>query len=138
MWNVNMPHCHLWSFPALLNSSIISHKQHDFFFFFKVTEYKMCVLTFSATFVWNILIIRIIQWDMIKNVYWSSCKVPVILSNFNKTWIFPIDFWKTHNHQISWKSVQFELSCSMQTDKTKLLVTFHSFVNVLKKGNKND
>ena len=132
MWNVNMPHCHLWSIPALLNSSVISHKQHDFLK--KFTEYKMCVLTFSTTFVWNILIIRIIQWDMIKNVYWSSCKVPVILSNFNKTWIFPTDFWKTLNHQISWKSVQWELSCSMQTDKTKLLVAFHSFVNMLKKG----
>jgi len=33
----------------------------------------------SATF----LILRITQWDMIKNIYWSSWKVLLFLSKFN-------------------------------------------------------
>jgi hypothetical protein len=33
-------------------SSTLSHKRHDIRE--KVTEYKMCVLIFSTTFVWNI------------------------------------------------------------------------------------
>jgi hypothetical protein len=68
---------------------------------------------------------------MIKNVYLSLCNVPVIL---NETLIFLIDFIKTLECQISWKSVQSEQSCSMktdrqtgrQTDMTKLIVAFHS------------
>jgi hypothetical protein len=29
---------------------------------------------------------------MIKNVFWSSCKVPLFLSDFNETLIFSTDF----------------------------------------------
>jgi len=38
--------------PALPYFSTLSHARHDFRQ--KVTEYKMCVLIFSTTFVWNI------------------------------------------------------------------------------------
>ena len=39
---------------ALPYFSTLSHKLHDFRKKKKVTEYKMCVLTFSTNFVWNI------------------------------------------------------------------------------------
>ena len=41
-----------------------------------------CVLVFSTTFAWNILILRRIQQNIIINIGRSSCKVIVILVRF--------------------------------------------------------
>jgi hypothetical protein len=59
-------------------------------------------------------------------------KYPLFLSNFNETWIFLTGFQKILKHQTSWISIQWEMSCSMQTDMTKLTVAFHNFVKVPK------
>ena len=40
---------------------------------------------------------------MTKNVYWSYVKFPLLLSDFNHTWIFSTDFRKILEHQIIWK-----------------------------------
>jgi len=46
------------------------------------------------------------------------------------------DFRKIHKYQISSKSVQWELSCSMRTDRrtdmTKLIAAFRNFANAPK------
>jgi hypothetical protein len=48
----------------------------------KVTEYKMCVLIFSTTFVRNISHSKK-KWPRYdKNVHWSPCTVPFILVRF--------------------------------------------------------
>jgi hypothetical protein len=95
---------------------------------------KIC-LFFSTTFVWKtFLILRRNERGMIKNVYWSSCKVP-IMSDFNETWICSTDFRKILKYQISRKSVQWESSCFMRIDgrtdrpthMTKLIVAFRNF-----------
>jgi len=93
------------------------------------------VLTFFTTFVSNIFHLRRNEWDMIENVYWSSCKAlscPVLMKLELSRQIFE----KILKNQISWKSVLWEPSCSMrtdgrtdgwtdgQTDMAKLIVAF--------------
>jgi hypothetical protein len=60
------------------------------------------------------LIPRIRGRVTIIKVHRTSCKVPVILSYFNKTGIFWADFRKILKYQISWKSVQLNQSFSVR------------------------
>ena len=48
----------------------------------KVIEHKVCVLIFSTSYMWNILIWRRTERDMTINVRRSSCRVSVILVRF--------------------------------------------------------
>ena len=58
--------------------------------------------------------------------------MPLFLSDFNETRIFMKDFREKLKHQISSKPVQWEPSCSMRTDITKLTVVFRNFANAPK------
>ena len=110
-------------FPHYLINGTIFEKK-------KVIEYKMCVLIFSTTLVWNLFILIIIDRDMINDLH---VKYPLFLSDLNVTWILQIDFQKILKYQISWKSVRWELRCSMRTyrrtDMTNKIIDFRNFAN---------
>ena len=86
----------------------------------KVIEHKV-FFDFPYNFVWNI--------------YMSSFRYPLFVSDIEETWIASTNFRKIMKYQISWKSLQWYSSCSIrtdrqtdrQTDKMKLIVAFRIF-----------
>jgi hypothetical protein len=112
--------------PALQNFPTLSHKRHDFRI--KLLDTK-CVFWFSLQLLSEIIfILKRIERDMIKMYIGLHVKYPLFLSDFNETWISSTDFRKLLKYQISWKSDQWEPSCSLRTDRredmTKLTVAF--------------
>jgi len=70
--------------PAIQYFPSFSKKLHDFRKK-KGTEYKTCVLVTLSLSSEPSFILRRHERGVTKNVYWSSCKVPVFLSDFNQT-----------------------------------------------------
>jgi hypothetical protein len=73
------------------------------------------------------LILRIAERDFIKFYTVLHVKYLLFLSDINETWIFSTCFWKVLIYQITWKSVQWEPSCSIRTGTTKLIVASRNF-----------
>jgi len=109
----------------------------------KIIETKcVCVWVFLKFCSEMIFILRRTERDMMGNVYWRSCKVPLFfLSDFNGTWIFSTDFReklsfpkKTPNIKLdgNQSSGSRVIPCGRtdrQTVITKLAVAFHNFVD---------
>jgi hypothetical protein len=95
-----------------------------------VTGRKRCVLI-SSTFAWSISNCKSNKAKMIKMYIGLHVKYLLFLSDFNETLIFSAPFRKTLKYEVSWKSVQWEPSCSLrtdgQTDMTKLTVAFRAY-----------
>jgi hypothetical protein len=72
-------------------------------------------------------------------MYIGHVRYQSLLSDFKEIWIFSTYFRKIHKYKISWKSVQWEPSCSVRTedghtDMTKLIVAFRNVANAPQPG----
>jgi hypothetical protein len=115
------------AYPALPYFSTLSHKRHDFLE--NVTEHKICVLIFS-TFSWKISRFKN-NWAILSYMYIRlQVSYPLFLPHFNENRIFSPDFRKILKYQISWKSVQYEQSCSMRAGR--LILAFRNFTSTPK------
>jgi len=112
---MRMRHSVICGLPLLLYFSTLCHKRYDF------CKNKLlntrCVLWFSLQILpETFLILRRNERDMVKMCIGLQVKYPLFLFDFIETLFFWTDFWKIRKYQISWKTVQWEPSCSMRTD----------------------
>jgi hypothetical protein len=125
--------------PSLQYCCTLSHKRKDFIE--NLLNTKMCILIFSTTLVWNISYSKK-KWARCDQKIYIDLHVKclVFLPYFNDTRIFSTDFLKIFKYQISWKSIQWELSCSIrtdgrtngQTDMTKVIIVLRNLANAPK------
>jgi hypothetical protein len=118
--------------PAIKYYSTFVHNQHELK---KNIEQNMCVLSFSATFVWSLFYSKS-NWG----IYDQKCifVFMLFLFNFNKTLISSIYFRKLLKHQISFLKIRpFEADLFQankwaegRTDMMKLIVAFRNTANV--------
>ena len=101
--------------------------------FGKMSSNTKCVIWFSLQLLSvTFLILRRTERDIIINVHWSPCTVPVILISFNETWIFSTDFRKQIQvcNFMKIRPVGAELfQADGRTNITKLIAASHSFAN---------
>ena len=62
----------------------------------RLSDIKLCVFIFIISLSKMFPNLRRIQLDNIENLQRSSCKVTAVLSKYNETWIFSIDFPKKY------------------------------------------
>jgi hypothetical protein len=92
------PYCHPWNFR---HYHIFPHFLINCTNFEKdVTENRICVFWFILQICLKHLSLRGTERNMIKNVYWSSCEVPLFLSDFIETWTFSAVLPKKYHENI--------------------------------------
>jgi hypothetical protein len=98
----------------------------------KVIGHKMCVLTVYTILSEVFFILRRTEQNMIKNAYWPSCKIQLLLSYCNWSRIFPTAFRKNTyiSNFIKIRPVGAEsFHADGRTDMTELIVAFRNFAN---------
>jgi hypothetical protein len=115
--------------PTLQLFSTLSHKLHDFRKQL-LKEKKVCFEILYNFYLKFFFILRRIERDMIENIYWLSCKVPLILVRVQRHVNFLDRFSK--NTQIpnfmKIRPVGDELfHADGRTDMTKIIVAFRNF-----------
>jgi hypothetical protein len=121
--NVHVPYCHLW---PLQYFSTLPHKRHDFR---KKLLNIECVSWLSLQVLSETFHILRTRRDMIKNVYWSSCKVPDTCPSLMKLEFSGQIFKKYPNIKRQENpSSGSRVVPYRKTDMSNLIVMFRNFV----------
>jgi hypothetical protein len=137
--NTHAPYCHL--LPVRLHHIFLRYLINGTIFWNKLFNIK-CVFCFSLQILSEIFVIlRRIQDIIVINLRRLHVKYPPFLSDFYKNLNFLDRFFKTLKYQISLKSVQWEPSrvirTNRHTDVTKLIVAFCNFGKALENSKLN-
>ena len=120
--------------------STLYHKECDF------RKKSFWTWNMCSDFLYNLCPKHFSFWEELSKILSHTytgfhIKYPLFLAGFNQISMFVTDFQKILKYKISWKSSQWELSCSMwisrqtdrQADMTKLAAAFCNFVTAPKK-----
>ena len=93
----------------------------------KVIQHRVSVL-----FLYNFCLKYFSFWEELSGIWQKMyiglhVKYRLFLSDSNEIWIFWPDFRKILKYKILWKSFQWEPSCSVRIDGTKLIFDFRNF-----------
>ena len=134
--NAYAPYCHLWPsplyniFPHYLNKAWFSKR--------KLLNIKYVFRSSLQPLSETFFILGRTERERSKTCIGLHVKYPLLLSAFNETCIISTDFRNILKYQILWKSLQWELECSMWTDgrmdRPDGVVVFRSFANAHSKG----
>jgi len=83
--------------------------------------YRLTKYTKSKSCIKLVFLYTRTQLYFITIIYWSSCKVPVILVRFHETWTFSAYFRKMLKSQISIKSVKWDGQTGRHVEAKKSL-----------------
>jgi len=100
-----LSYCHLW---LVCFYNIFPHYLITVWFLGKKVLNIKCVLIFSTNLSETFIIPRRIQQGIIIRYIYNHVNYPLLLPNFNESWIFLMDFKKILKYQILLKSVQWK------------------------------
>jgi hypothetical protein len=128
--NAHPPYCHLW--PEWHYTTLVHYFINSKIFRGKKLLNIKCVFWFSLQLLSVTFLTLGTEWDVIKNVFWTSCKVPIIVVRFKWNMNFRDRFLK-NTQVLNFMKIHplgAELSnADGRTDMMNLIVTFRSVTN---------
>jgi len=126
------PYCFLW---PVLSFYFIVHNLINITFFRKIfIEPELHVFSLSMKISENFSILSRLEREIIKNIYFSSCKISVCII-FKETITLSTAFQRIYLHKFSWISFRLETICCQeqrerQTDGQRNVLISNSLIAI--------